>query len=308
MLTFGSLFAGIGGMDLGLERAGMKCVWQVEIDSYAQKVLAKHWPHVRRHDDVRTFPPEPAADWRCDGIAGGFPCQPVSLAGKQLAQQDERWLWPEFCRVLRVLRPGFALLENVPGLLVRGMGDILGDLAALGFDAEWQVLPAAAFGAPQLRERVFILAYANVQHGGERRQGRPAGAFSRVRISEAASQYQRPEEANRLAPDSDGERRKEQHIPALAARAGQHHRTSFDIDRDAPGRVAGTGEEAEGRWMPHLGERFSGTRGPWRVEPDVVRVVHGVSSRVDRIRGLGNAVVPQVAEFIGYRLLASFGD
>ena len=82
-VTFGSLFAGIGGLDLGLERAGMQCVWQVENDSYAQRVLAKHWPHVRRWDDVRTFPPEPSADWSCDLIAGGFPCQDISNAGRR---------------------------------------------------------------------------------------------------------------------------------------------------------------------------------------------------------------------------------
>src|SRR5262245_38127917 len=113
-LTFGSLFAGIGGFDLGFERAGMKCVWQVEIDPYATKVLEKHWPHVRRHDDVQTFPP--AGDWRCDVICGGFPCQPVSLAGKRRGQDDERWLWPHFSRIIRELRPRFAVVENVPGL------------------------------------------------------------------------------------------------------------------------------------------------------------------------------------------------
>jgi DNA (cytosine-5)-methyltransferase 1 len=201
-LTFGSLFAGIGGMDLGLERAGMVCKWQVEINEYCRRVLAKHWPDVPRWDDVRTFPPE-SGEWAVDLVAGGFPCQPVSLAGKQLAQQDERWLWPEFARTLRVLRPRYALLENVPGLLVHGMGDVLGDLAALGFDAEWQVLPAAAVGAPHLRERVFVLAHAH---------GEGAGA------------------------DPHGERCQEQHVPALAARAGQHYRLAFDADRDAPGR------------------------------------------------------------------------
>jgi len=136
-LTVGSLFSGIGGLDLGLERAGMTVRWQVEQDAWCQRVLAKHWPDVPRYGDIKTI------DWTevepIDLVCGGFPCQPVSLAGKRRAQDDPRWLWPEFARCLRVLRPRFALLENVPGLLSAGFGDVLGDLAALGYDAEWDV-------------------------------------------------------------------------------------------------------------------------------------------------------------------------
>ena len=151
-MTFGSLFAGIGGMDLGLERAGMTCEWQVEIDPYARRVLAKHWPSVRRWDDVRTFPPmanaepnerdestiggsigtgeekgrvlEPqrcADSWSVDLICGGFPCQDISYAGKGAGLAGERsGLWYEFARVVRVLRPRFVLVENVSALLTRG--------------------------------------------------------------------------------------------------------------------------------------------------------------------------------------------
>jgi hypothetical protein len=108
----GSLFSGIGGLDLGLERAGMEVRWQVEIEPYCNKVLAKHWPNVKRYGDIKSI------DWTevepVDLICGGFPCQPVSLAGKRLAQEDERWLWPEVDRCLRALRPRYALLENVP--------------------------------------------------------------------------------------------------------------------------------------------------------------------------------------------------
>lgn len=158
-MTFGSLFSGIGGLDLGLERAGMVCKWQVEKDEYCQRVLAKHWPGVKRYGDIRELSGDELE--RVDLIAGGFHCQPVSLAGRRLATDDERWLWPEFARLIRVLRPRIALLENVPGLLSAGMGEVLGDLAAIGFDAEWCLLSACTFGAPHTRERVFIVAYAN---------------------------------------------------------------------------------------------------------------------------------------------------
>ena len=165
-LTFGSLFAGIGGMDLGLERSGWKCRWQVEIDDYARRILAKHWPDVRRHDDVRTFPPDDGADWTVDLIAGGFPCQDISIAGPGGGLDGERsGLWREFRRVLRLLRPRYALIENVSAITVRGMGSVLADLAALGFDAEWSMLPACAVGAPHTRQRMFIVAHTDQKLG-----------------------------------------------------------------------------------------------------------------------------------------------
>ena len=157
-LTFGSLFAGIGGFDLGLERAGMECRWQVEIDDYCQRVLAKHWPDVKRYGDVRNVGKhnlEPV-----DLICGGFPCQDISELGKRAGIQGRRSrLWAEFYRIICELRPRFVLVENVSDLLVRGMGAVLGDLARCGYDATWQLLPASAFGLPHLRERAFIVAY-----------------------------------------------------------------------------------------------------------------------------------------------------
>ena len=158
-LTFGSLFAGIGGFDLGFERAGMECKWQVEIDPKARDVLTRHWPMVRRHDDVRTFPP--AGEWGVDVVCGGFPCQDISNAGKKAGIDGERsGLWSQYARIIRVVRPRFVVVENVAALLERGMGRVLRDLAAGGFDAEWDVLPASAFGAPHERERLFLVAFS----------------------------------------------------------------------------------------------------------------------------------------------------
>lgn len=137
-LTFGSLFAGIGGFDLGFERAGMQCVWQVEKDEYASRVLAKHWPTVRRWDDVCTFPPEPSSDWACD--------VDISLAGKGAGIEGKRsGLWSEFARIIHVLRPRIVVVENVAAITFRGLGRVLGDLATNGYDAEWDCLPAGFF-------------------------------------------------------------------------------------------------------------------------------------------------------------------
>lgn len=253
-LTVGSLFSGIGGIDLGLERAGWRVLWQSEVNPYAAKVLAKHWPDVPNLGDVSEI------DWsdveRPQLVCGGFPCQPVSLAGRGLAQLDPRWLWPAFARCVRLLRPRHVLVENVPGLLVRGMGDVLGDLAALGYDTEWTDIPAAAVGAPHLRWRIFVVAHADDAGLGQRR-----GTVA-VRAQHGAPQRQ----------GEDG----------LGHPYGERLQVLRDLDpRSEPG---------PGGW--------------WSVEPDVGRVVDGVPSRVDRLRCLGNAVVPQVAEFVGRRLAA----
>ncbi len=166
-MTFGSLFAGIGGFDLGFERAGMTCKWQVEIDDYCNRVLAKHWPNVRRHRDVRDFPPK--GDWNVDVICGGFPCQDISNAGKRAGIDGERsGLWSEFAKVVRLLRPSYVIVENVAALLELGIGKVLGDLARIGFDAVWEVLSACAFGASHTRRRLFIVAYANGVDGRPR--------------------------------------------------------------------------------------------------------------------------------------------
>lgn len=160
-ITFGSLFAGIGGFDLGFERSGMVCKWQVEIDEFCRKVLTKHWPNVPKWDDIRTFPPKPIEKWGVDLICGGFPCQDISVAGKGKGIHGERsGLFFEMAKVICMLRPKLVVLENVAALLNRGMSEVLGELAEIGYDAEWHCIPAAAVGAPHKRDRVFIFAYS----------------------------------------------------------------------------------------------------------------------------------------------------
>lgn len=240
-MTFGSLFAGIGGFDLGFERAGMTCKWQVEINEFCRKVLAKHWPDVRRHDDVRTFPPTEPAEWRVDVICGGFPCQDISSSGHKVGIGGERsGLWGEYARVIRLVRPRFVVVENVADILHRGLGDVLGDLAGMGFDAEWRLFPAAAFGVAQRRPRVFIVADAH-------RWGR----------------------------------------------GGSQERHVFDADAQRGAYLDGLG----------VAERAAAV-----CAARVRRVGRGVPRGVDRLRvaGCGNAVVPQVAEWIGRRLMKVF--
>ena len=287
MLTFGELFAGIGGFSLGLERAGMTCKWQVEIDPYATAVLKKHWPEVQKHEDVRTFPPQ--GDYSVDLICGGFPCQDISVAGKGAGLAGARsGLWYEFARVIGVIRPRYVIVENVAALLTRGMDAVLGTLSTLGYDAEWHVVSASAVGAPHRRERVWIVAYANDQGEpdvpvhDEPWSGVPELAGSDVADAEGVSGWAglceggSPQDGHQSG-DRCGD------VPDANCAGRQQQRRTEPVPAEQPAAECG---------------------GWWESEPDVGRVAHGVPSRVDRLRCLGNAVVPQVVEIIGRAIIA----
>jgi DNA (cytosine-5)-methyltransferase 1 len=264
-LTVGSLFAGIGGFDLGFERAGFTVRWQVEIDPWARRVLERHWPHVQRHDDIRTasaatLPP-------VDVLVGGFPCQDISLAGTGagIADGTRSGLWAEYARLIGELRPRYVVVENVAALRSRGLGRVLGDLAACGYDAEWDCLPAAAVGAPHRRDRLWLVAYPH----GRRCQGQ--------RLAEPAGQQgARGREPDRRGTD------------------GHQHDTTLSVAE--PPAIFRTRGREKGRAIAQCDW--------WAVEPPVGRVVDGLPGRVDRLRGLGNAIVPQIAQYLAERILA----
>lgn len=258
-MRFGSLFAGIGGFDLGLERAGHACAWQCEIDPHARAILNKHWPEVPCYGDIRSI------NWAdvepVDLICGGYPCQPFSHAGSRKGESDPRHLWPEVAQCLRHLRPRFVLLENVAAHLSLGFGDVLGDLAAIGYDAWWDCVPAAALGAPHLRDRVFIVAWRSAAHAYD------GGQPTRAQHDEA--------------PGVSG-----------AGEAAAHARRAGCETRHAPAEPGQVGLSAgipDPQWA--LGPPV----------PPVRRVDDGLPPRMDgpRLRGLGNAIVPQIAELLG---------
>jgi len=191
------LFSGIGGFSLGLERTGgFETVAFCEIEPYARRVLAKHWPEVPRFEDVRTLT---GAALRERGIAvdvicGGFPCQDISRAGVGAGLAGERsGLWREYVRLLGELRPAYVIVENSTELVRRDLGRVLGDLAALGYDAEWHCIPASALGAPHERDRIWVVAYADDlgrQEGGAERDGdddAPRSRRERPRYLQAAA-------------------------------------------------------------------------------------------------------------------------
>ncbi len=241
------LFSGIGGFSVGLEAAGMETVAFCEPNEYCQKVLRKNWPEVPIYDDVRELTADRLVrdGIRADIITGGFPCQDISVAGKQAGIEGERsGLWSECARLLSELRPRYAIFENVTNLLTGDGGawfeQVLWDISEVGYDAEWHCIPASAIGAPHRRDRVFIVA------------------------------------------DAYGERR----------RCGDARRQDAkDVGQS-----------------PIITRKHARRVGAWDFEPDVGRVANGVPNRAHRLKGLGNAIVPQIAEIIGEAIWDSSGS
>jgi DNA (cytosine-5)-methyltransferase 1 len=299
MLTVGSLFSGIGGLDLGLERAGMRVIWQSEIDKYACKVLEKHWPNVPNLGNIKEI--DFGTVERPDVIVGGYPCQPFSTAGKRRGETDSRHLWPECLRALRVLRPRYALFENVRGHLSLGFSRVLSDLASIGFDAEWQIIPAASIGAPHRRDRLFIVAYPNGASQQFKRQRQVSEPDTIGRGQDVADPHSVPG-YGRGHSNSQGTIREWSTVQEPISRSGGY--VAYAESSTRPGTESHNLREVFGQ-TPKLGKQTSDSRPDnnwWKVEPDVGRVANGIPSRVDRLKGLGNAVVPQVAEMIGYMI------
>ena len=244
-LTHLSLFSGIGGLDLVAEWAGFRTVWQCEWADYPQAVLEKHWPGLPRWRDIRTLTKESFYEQTglhtVDVISGGFPCQPFSVAGKQRGKDDDRYLWPEFIRVIRELRPTWVIGENVPGIINLALDTVLSDLEAEGYEVQCFLVPACGVDAPHRRERCVILAYSDKNR------------------LQATRTKQQTEGAARVCKNvSNSESWREQRKLSVWTEA----------------------------WR-------SGGCGGWPAEPDVGRVAYGIPNRVDRLKCLGNAVVPQ---------------
>ena len=325
-MTHVDLFSGIGGFALAAQWAGYETVLFCEIDPYCQAVLKKHWPGVpvigdirdvneatvahayngrftpdtreaipegasaatsdtelggrseRRHPVCGASEPAPALP-AIDLLTGGFPCQPFSVAGKRGGASDDRFLWPEMLRVIALLRPRWVLAENVAGIINMALDDVLSDLEGQGYETGTVVLPACAVNAPHRRDRVWIVGHAasgGCSPGGSNQRGRPVCDAEIGTVTE--NQQERSGWQLRTSTGSGCEavadtcESSEWRSPRTRRRVGQH-------------------EEAQ----EHGGGRTGQSDGEWTVEPELGRVAHGIPRRVDRLRCLGNAIVPQVA-------------
>jgi len=270
------LFSGIGGFALAASRVwpNHEVISFCDIEPFAQKVLKKHWPDVPCHDDIKTMKGSDYAN--IDLLTGGFPCQPFSTAGQRRGSEDDRHLWPEMLRVIREAKPRWIVGENVRGLTNWNDGlvfqEVLSDLEAEGYSTQSFLIPACAVDAPHRRDRVWIVAYT--------KERRLQGGIK----------------AKRMHQKEDGEQSSESTRSGARGRqnvADTEHRNG-EKSKLRP-RIA---SETSGETSDRYSDGCPTGSGGWLPEPNVGRVANGIPNRVDRLKGLGNAIVPQVAEMI----------
>lgn len=292
-----SLFSGAGGGLLGTKLLGFNHIGYVEYNDYCQRVIRQRikdgiLDEAPIFGDIRTFLSDGYAEsyqGMVDVVTAGFPCQPFSVAGKQLGEDDERNMWPQTLDVIRRVRPRYAFLENVPGLLAHEYARrIFGDLAESGFDVRWRVLSAAEVGAPHKRDRVFILSYpksSEREWDWSKQNWKQDGltnlceklAHSTSQLSNGSEHH--AEYSGRSIPKS-GNNGSENDIPNASSERSQGQGRPFNALRTT----------TEGNWEASLAHSNSG----WSVEPDVGRMANGVAFRVDRLKALGNGQVSSV--------------
>ena len=310
-LTHLSLFSGIGGLDLAAEAAGFQTVGQCEWADYPTKILEKHWPDVLRWRDIRTLTGDDfyARTGRrsVTVISGGFPCQPFSVAGKRRGKEDDRYLWPEMCRVISEIRPAWVIGENVPGIVNLALDTVLSDLESQGYACQTFIIPAAGVDAPHRRERICIVAYS-----GSRRCDGARNICNIRKLQKGTSGQEQAgqiERSGKVSADvshsntvrcnmwgSERERVQRPNAPRHEANSGckdvaNANRAGLERTEQCKndGRKIGGGTQSA---AGATSERSSDEGRYWPIEPDVGRVANGIPSRVDRLKCLGNAVVP----------------
>ena len=326
MLKVLDLFSGIGGFSLGLERTGgFETVAFCEIEKFPQKVLAKHWPGVPIYEDVKELTAERLIrdGIRPTVITGGFPCQDISVAGNQkgMGEGTRSGLWSECARLLGEIRPKYAIFENVTALISGESGrwfeQVLWDISAVGYDAEWHCIPASELGAHHHRDRVWIVAYPQ----GKRLQGIDIGGISR-RGGEKDGRPNKPTGANSTteilpntnSPNSRNKRqevgRKDELMGGREAIANNNGKPEYVADTmrqglERHGEFRGDEKAIQEKAKPILSTYRKGSIKSecWSVEPELGRVADGIRDRSHRLKGLGNAICPPISELIGRAIL-----
>ena len=336
MITIGSLFSGIGGFDLGCQRAldryeiQHKILYHVEQNTFCQSILKKHWPESKIHNDVRDIGKHNLP--YTDIIMGGFPCQNISVAGKQEGIHGEKsGLWWEMFRIISELRPRIIVLENVSNILSLGGREVLGSLASLGYNAEWRVIRSGAdFGAPHIRKRWFCVAYSDSDRGHvQQRKTTESDNTSQTRktiIHKANSEREESRgEKNIRDYGCDNTQNNASYSDSFRSLETQHGRstqiisTREKIQQGRPSkspdsncssrkrkrfseRIQQKDQNTDSSFCKKGGNYWKETPSP---EPVLCGMDDGIPSRVARLKALGNAIVPQAAEYIFERIILS---
>ena len=319
MLKTLDLFSGIGGFSIGLERAGFETVAFCEIDKYCGLVLKKHWKDIKVYPDVREITKRQLEEDGCklpEVITGGFPCQPFSVAGRRKGTGDNRYLWPQMFRVIKEFKPRWVIAENVRGIINIQHGMVFErvhtDLESQGYETQTFIIPAAGVGAPHRRDRVWIVANSRRtirgQQSSRNKESIESGTSQETKRSADSDSLARSGKGEKVMADSNINREKwNQSENRKGSRTKQSSKDvadsksqqSLSTDNREKQRKAGDKKQGE------LGGSYSRTLWPtnWDIEPDVGRVADGVPGRIHRLKGLGNSIVPQIAEEIGKAIM-----
>lgn len=284
-----SLFSGIGGFDLAAQWVGWNNLFQVEKDEWCRKVLQKNFPAAKRYGDIKQFNGKEYAG-TVDIISGGFPCQPFSVAGKQKGKGDDRYLWEEMLRVVNEIKPPFVVGENVTGIIGMALDTVLSDLEAQNYTTETYIIPACGKNAWHRRDRVWIVAYSNSigwndeqkENGQFIHNGNGNGATTE---QSRGKQQRRVSKSGDILSDTTSSGTGMEEHRSSGQKRKQTNTLEPKILRQENGAVGAEGNYASG------GDGFNW----WETEPELGRVANGIPDRLDRLRGLGNAIVPQVA-------------
>jgi len=289
------LCSGIGGFSLGFEWAGLsKPILFCDVDPWCRRVLSKHWPDVPIAEDVKELANDPDRNVPdCDILTAGYPCQPFSLAGQRRGTEDDRHIWPYILSIVKAKRPTWCVFENVYGHVSMGLDEVLSDLEGEGYAARPFIVPACSVDAPHRRDRVYVIAKNNDANTDSKRSYRETKhKHGKTQPTDRKERFTRPfcqVLANGENPtirksadvaDSNGER--------LQGRQNARDTSQSRAQRD--------------KQSARCSERPDGQN--WKPEPSICRVANGIPRRVDRLRGLGNAIVPQIAMRIGQTIKA----
>jgi len=292
------LCSGIGGFALGFQWAGLSPQPQLfcDIEPWCRKILQQHWPNVPVASDVKELASDPerfVPD--CDILTAGYPCQPFSFAGKRKGEEDDRHIWPYILKIIAFKRPTWCIFENVYGHISLGLDSVLSDLEAEGYTTRTFVVPACGVNAPHKRNRLWIVAYTNSPRQrsgeGEPRASQEGNNTGWIREDVSDTNSKRLQEHGHSKPT------------VTVSEGGS------DVPNPKSLRVQGLWSSWEQESHAHEGQEVSvrnsegGRQTIWDVEPNVGRVAHGIPKRVDRIKGLGNAIVPQIAQRIAWTIM-----